>query len=309
MSKVCTNCNKTKSEDAFQKMHMQCKDCVNEKERERYELRKNSDRICVVCNEKIPACFLKRADKVCNDCNYLKNHPDGLKKCNTCNATKHISLFSKQRNICSECRKKNDQERYQRFKNEEGTKECSVCKEVKDCKKFSPGKKYCLICLNKKECADRNANPVLKVKKNVRNRIYAVLSESDKSQKSMQYLGCGVKDYLDWLNFSNPDYFFQGNVWHIDHVVPLARFDLSKEDQQAIAFNWRNTMPLLREDNLTKKTKIDKKQIEEHYLKLQQYHTQQNTKIPKEFVELFATHLDAGIPLEPPTTTHDAERQ
>ena len=45
-----------------------------------------------------------------------------------------------------------------------------------------------------------------------------------------------------------------------------------------------------------KKAKIDKKQIASHYARLQEYHTQQNTKIPQEYVELFATHLDAGTP-------------
>ncbi|MBM93399.1 MAG: hypothetical protein CMF51_01430 [Legionellales bacterium] len=91
-------------------------------------------------------------------------------------------------------------------------------------------------------------------------------------------------------------------------MIPLARFDLTKPEQQMLAFNWRNTMPLLREDNMSKKAKIDKKQIASHYKKLQEYHTQQETEIPQEYVELFATHLDAGTPLEPPTTTHAAER-
>lgn len=309
-SQKCTICTKVKGMTEFNKNFKQCKMCVNEKERQKYEERKN-DRVCTICKETIPACFIKRQDKVCNDCHYKRKHPDGLKVCNTCSETKDMSLFSKQRNICLDCRREADQKRYQKFKNEEGTRICTVCKEEKDCKLYSPGKKYCMVCLNEKECKDRNNNMALKVKKNVRNRIYAVLSDNDKTknQKSVEYLGCNTDRYLQWLKFSNPEYFFHGNVWHIDHVIPLARFDLNKTEQQMIAFNWRNTMPLLREENMSKKAKIDKKQIASHYEKLKEYHTQQKTEIPQKFVELFATHLDAGTPLEPPTTTHAAEKQ
>tara|TARA_B110000483_G_scaffold118846_1_gene143607 strand:+ start:364 stop:1188 length:825 start_codon:yes stop_codon:yes gene_type:complete len=268
----------------------------NEHERNKYERVKHSDRICVICKEKIPTCYIKRADKVCKDCHFKRTHPDGMKTCNVCSETKHMSLFVNHRNTCLSCKVQKDSDRYQRFKNEEGTRVCTVCKEEKECKKFSPGKPYCMVCLNEQERKDRNSNPVLKVKKNVRNRIYAVLSGEEKCQKSVEYLGCNTAEYLKWLTYSNPEYFLYGNVWHIDHVVPLARFDLSKPEQQMVAFNWRNTAPLRREENMSKKAKIDKKQIASHYARLQDYHTQQNTEIPQDYVELFATHLDAGTP-------------
>ena len=309
LSKICDMCETEKTLDEFHKRYKQCKACVNEKERKRYDARKNSERVCTICEETIPTSFIKRADKVCNDCHYKRTHPDGMKVCNTCAETKEMSLFVKQRSQCQACKTQKDGERYQKLKAEEGTRTCSVCKEVKDCKRFSPGKPYCMVCLNAQERKDRNSNPILKVKKNVRNRIYAVLTDEEKREKSVKYLGSNTEDYLKWLTFSEPKYFFHGNVWHIDHVIPLARFDLSKTDQQMLAFNWRNTMPLIRQENMSKHAKVDKKQVAAHLAKLEQYHTQQNTKIPNEFVELFATHLDAGTPLEPPTTTHAAERQ
>tara|TARA_Y100001958_G_C21220239_1_gene545579 strand:- start:33 stop:1004 length:972 start_codon:yes stop_codon:yes gene_type:complete len=307
-SQTCTVCTQLKSADEFHKNYKQCKTCVNKMHRKKYDERKNSERVCTICQETIPTSFIKRKDRVCMNCHYERTHPDGLKVCNTCSETKHMSNFVKHRMICQECKVERDKKRYQRFKNEEGTRVCTVCKEDKDCKMYSPGKKYCMTCLNAKECKDRNSNPELKVKKNVRNRIYALLNDKAKNLKSVEYLGCNTEDYLKWLKFSNSEYFFHGNVWHIDHVIPLARFDLTKPEQQMLAFNWRNTMPLLREDNMSKKAKIDKKQIASHYKKLQEYHTQQETEIPQEYVELFATHLDAGTPLEPPTTTHAAER-
>ena len=39
---------------------------------------------------------------------------------------------------------------------------------------------------------------------------------------------------------------------HIDHVKPISSFDVSKEEELLEAFNWRNTQPLSKEDNLKK---------------------------------------------------------
>ena len=44
--------------------------------------------------------------------------------------------------------------------------------------------------------------------------------------------------------------------WHIDHIVPLASFDLTDEGQQKQAFHYTNLQPLWAEDNLKKRDKI-----------------------------------------------------
>jgi hypothetical protein len=40
--------------------------------------------------------------------------------------------------------------------------------------------------------------------------------------------------------------------WHIDHIKPLASFDLSSPKEQAIAFSYKNTQPLWWHENLAK---------------------------------------------------------
>lgn len=40
--------------------------------------------------------------------------------------------------------------------------------------------------------------------------------------------------------------------WHIDHVLPLASFDLTDRAQFLVANNWKNLQPLWAEDNLRK---------------------------------------------------------
>ncbi|NBP58102.1 OmpH family outer membrane protein, partial [bacterium] len=60
------------------------------------------------------------------------------------------------------------------------------------------------------------------------------------------------------------------------------------EEEQLIAFNWRNTMPLSCEENLKKGNKIIKSQVEQHYKKLVEYHTENKLDLPQVYIDLFA---------------------
>jgi hypothetical protein len=89
-----------------------------------------------------------------------------------------------------------------------------------------------------------------------------------------------------------------GSVWHIDHVIPLSHFDLENESEQQIAFNWRNTSPLLVKDNLSKNKRLDLLQIKNHLKKLVSYHREKNLELPQKIIDLFAKHLVDGNPLK-----------
>ena len=85
----------------------------------------------------------------------------------------------------------------------------------------------------------------------------------------------------------------------IEHHIPLSKFNLELESEQLVAFNWRNTMPLSPEENLSKNNRIIIPQIEQHYKNLVDYHIKNNIEMPQIFIDLFARYLVAGIPLEP----------
>lgn len=71
----------------------------------------------------------------------------------------------------------------------------------------------------------------------------------------MEYLGSTIQVVKDWLQFNFQEYMTwenYGDVWHIDHTLPVNLFDLTQDIDIYMCFNWKNLMPL-RKDINTKK--------------------------------------------------------
>jgi len=47
-----------------------------------------------------------------------------------------------------------------------------------------------------------------------------------------------------------------GPVWHLDHIIPCASFDLSDKLQRQACFHWSNYQPLFAKENLCKSAKV-----------------------------------------------------
>jgi len=107
----------------------------------------------------------------------------------------------------------------------------------------------------------RKTDPVCRIVDSLRSRIRAVLKGNNKSQHSMELIGCysdELKSYLekqftDGMTWDNYGYY----GWHIDHIKPCASFDLSDPEQQKLCFHYSNLQPLWAKDNLAKNNKLD----------------------------------------------------
>jgi hypothetical protein len=169
-------------------------------------------------------------------------------------------------------------------------KQCKYCNEIKHKDAFRHKRLKCRTC--------ERDEPTEKFKRYIRTRIYNCLRNSNKSKHSIDYLGCSSVEYFKWIFKYNENYNLSnhGKLWHVDHVIPISKFDLNNQEQQLIAFNWRNTMPLSCEENLKKNNKIIQLQVTHHLEHLKKYHLENELDLPQVFIDLFAKHLDAGNP-------------
>lgn len=114
-------------------------------------------------------------------------------------------------------------------------------------------------CRNK-----RKANPQYAVANNMRCRINIALraARAGKFDRSMEeLLGCTVEFLMhhierQWspgMTWENRGH--RGAVWHIDHIVPCASFDLTDPEQQRRCFHYSNLRPMWASDNCSKNDK------------------------------------------------------
>jgi hypothetical protein len=108
--------------------------------------------------------------------------------------------------------------------------------------------------LNKRK---RRQETEYRLLENLRNRLRRAI-RSKKSDSTLNLVGCDVsalKEHLEKLFLIGMSWDNYGE-WHIDHIIPCASFDLSKEEEQRKCFHYTNLQPLWAADNLKKATKI-----------------------------------------------------
>jgi hypothetical protein len=109
----------------------------------------------------------------------------------------------------------------------------------------------------------RKSDVCFRLQQTVRSRVHGALARAliKKNDRTLSYVGCTGSELRDWLEAK----FLPGMTWdnhgrhgwHIDHIIPLAKFDLKDPEQQAAAFHYTNLQPLWAKDNLTKSHKVE----------------------------------------------------
>ena len=92
----------------------------------------------------------------------------------------------------------------------------------------------------------------------LRNRVRAMVTKGCKSAHTLNLLGCSIDELKAHLEMQFEPGMTWDNCeeWHIDHIIPCSYFDLTKEENQRICFNYRNLQPLWAKDNVKKSNKI-----------------------------------------------------
>lgn len=208
-----------------------------------------------------------------------------IRECKVCKKNKDITLFP--------YRKDRDTFRYECFECR-GSRLSSYRKANLPLLKEKAQHRYCtqkdIILLKKKQYYSLNKDKILLYKKNNRDKI--ALYQMSRKRTNIQYkltvnlrdrlnkaiknnqkvgsavadLGCSIvklKIYLQLKFHRNPrnkhEYMTWENYgkygWHIDHIKPLNKFDLSDVEQLKQACHYTNLQPMWATDNLKKRDK------------------------------------------------------
>ena len=119
------------------------------------------------------------------------------------------------------------------------------------------------ILLLQKEYKNKKRKDVnFKLIANLRNRLSSVFRKNLKFGSAVKDLGCStefLKAYIEFKFQSGMSWNNYGiSGWHIDHIIPLSKFDLTDREQFLQAVHYTNLQPLWAKDNIRKSNKLIK---------------------------------------------------
>ena len=288
-NKSCNTCDETKAIELFMENRNLCKDCHNLnrrtriKEDEEFHKKINEQKSFGQRKKTLERQEQRRQAQI-------KIGEDN-QQCRYCEIVQLKTNFRHNRQKCIDCEQKDGIE-YRR--NERDCEDTENIKEEETPKKVSQ-------CINKWTQKKLQTDPIFKFMHAQRARIYSALQQR-KTNHTIEYLGCTAEQFFLWMSYQFNDTFTfenHGKIWHIDHVLPISRFNLENTDEQYLCLNWRNTMPLSTKENLSKGNRIIQSQIQQHYQTLLLYHKENKIELPQKYIDLYAQHDQiAGNPLE-----------
>lgn len=153
-------------------------------------------------------------------------------------------------------------ERYQKNKLDpkykEKQKEWSNKPHVKEKRKkyYQENKEY----LSKQWNHKYHNDPLFKLQYVLRSRVLGAIKyqKAHKNSKTEELLGCTYEDLKVYLEnqFAEGMSWDNHGKWHIDHIIPVANFDLTDIEQQKKCFHYTNLQPLWAQENMSKGYKI-----------------------------------------------------
>ena len=260
--KTCSTCEVEKTIDSFyfiknsNNYRNQCKLCVSDRKKQYYA--DNKEKVCAKAAE------YKQNNKenvVASQAEYRQNNKE---KIAARNAEYHQKNKEKIAARNAEYRQNN--------KEKIAAKKVEYAKHNKE--KIAARKaEYTQQNRKKNNEYNRNRhknNANAKLANNIRSRINKALKGHNKSFHTKEILGIDIENYKKWLLFQmTPEMNF--NNIHIDHVKPISSFDISNDNELLEAFNWRNTQPLLKQDNLRKSNKVNEEDYNNQFKKAREF--------------------------------------
>jgi len=194
------------------------------------------------------------------------------KRCTTCGIVKDESEFSKSRSSadgfgyrCKECNRETTKAWYKKYglayhtewksKNREKIREQQRERRriEKENRVVVPRETVSDPRRLEKIKERRKVDLGFRLQEIVRSKVHRMLKGIDTSYKSL--IGCSEEILKKWLEFQFDGQMTWDNLgtyWHIDHILPINKFDFDSPRAKFICFNWKNLQPLPAFDNMSK---------------------------------------------------------
>lgn len=187
---------------------------------------------------------------------------------------------------------------------DQNKKRCSQCDTIKNIGKFQVYSSACKECKGIKNGNDDDdaylqelirrreydkirlqTEPEYKLYKTMKTRINGLIKhEYHKDKHTIEYLGCSTSFLHEWMKFNFTKGMTMknhGELWHVDHVIPCATFNLMLLHEQDRCFHWSNLSPELATYNLHKNDNIDPEQVDRHIGRIFEFCKIKNIELPK----------------------------
>lgn len=186
-----------------------------------------------------------------------------MKTCNTCNEEKSFDAFHKQAKapdrhnyICKTCSSAVTTKWYKQ--NSKRHNELSKKYHVENKDYYDNYRKNNKVRKRENHKKQLQNNINVKLACSLRTRLWQAIKANQKSGSAVKDLGCTIeqlKVHLESKFISGMTWQNQGK-WHIDHIIPLSKFNLSNRKELLKAVHYTNLQPLWATDNFHKSNKI-----------------------------------------------------
>lgn len=226
------------------------------------------------------------------------------KTCSECKEDKPIEVFTykSKANLCEPCAKEYYKNEYQKNRERHISNRALYYEKNKEAilqKMATPEEKAKRNARNKER---RKNDPSFAISESLKVRIVEVL-RTYKSESSSYLIGCTKRELMSWLEYQfddNMSWDNYGKYWHVDHVIPISFFDITKKEEQLVCFNWKNLRPLEKGENVSKFNTVDKNIIVEHSKILNEF-----VDINQEYQKYYENSIWSRISLEYGKNTED----
>jgi len=195
----------------------------------------------------------------------LKSSPDGLRyDCNICRKKyreqnkkqiqeKQKSYYKTNKDILLE---KNKQ--YRLDNNEKINSQRKEYRNREEIKEHIKQKNKEYLPIKKEKIKEKRKNNLnFQVSEIIRSKVHKMLKGINTSYQEL--IGCDIEHLKRWIEYRFDEQMTWDNLgkyWHIDHILPINKFNFTNKNEQQICFHWTNLQPLNAKENIQKTDKL-----------------------------------------------------